>query len=113
MTSSAFDRSARAVYERLRRDAARWVVPEGFADAADVDAARIVRLLVRHRQFRAIAWFRLGDWGHGVRSLRGIGWLAEQGMGRYGLDVPAHTEAEGGLYIAHPAGVAVTAAHLG
>lgn len=113
MSSDEFDRSARRVFERLRRDASRWVVPEGFADPATIRPVTIVRLFLRHRQFRPIVWLRLGDWGHGSPRVRGLEWLCEQAMGRYGIDIPPSSSIEGGFYVGHPAGVAITTSHIG
>lgn len=110
----AFDRSARGVYERFRADAARWVVPEGFADVSEIDPATILSLLRRHRQLRVMFWFRLGQWGDGARLVRGLVWFCDQRLqSGYAVDMAPNLKIDGGFYLAHPAGTAINAAHIG
>lgn len=99
---------------RFREDAARWVVPEGFADPLSLGLLDVVRLLRRHRQFRAMAWFRLGEWGHGASRVRGLAWFCEQRLqASYGLDLSTGVPVGGGFYLAHPTGCAINATSLG
>ena len=114
MTPEPFDRSATAVFERFRCDAARWVVPEGFADPTQLTTGDLLKLMRRHRQLRAMAWFRLGEWGYGSSRVRGLTWLADQRLqGQYGLDLAASVPIAGGFYLAHPAGCAINAHRIG
>lgn len=114
MQDDGFDRSARAVIGRFRRDAARWVVPEGFVDPADVGIKEVLAVFRRHRQLRAVAWFRFGEWGHGLRRMRGLAWFADQRMqGQYGLDLSPTVQIDGGFYLAHPSGCAINAVRIG
>jgi len=114
MTSQPFDRSAGAVYQRFRCDAARWVVPEGFSDPEQLGFGDLLKLLRRHRQLRAMVWFRIGEWACGSSHVRGITLLASQRLqGQYGLDLAPSVPVEGGFYLAHPAGCAINAHRIG
>jgi serine O-acetyltransferase len=90
------------------------VIPEGFADPSQLGNKDLLRLLRRHRQLRAMLWFRLGEWGFGSARVRGLTWLADQRLqGQYGLDLAASVEIGGGFYLAHPAGCAINAHRIG
>ncbi len=100
-------------WERFRADASRWVIPEHFSNPDEITVPKALSLLRRHRQLRAVAWFRLGGWGQAA-GIRGAGWFADQRMqGGYGLDLPVSTDIAGGFYLAHPNGVAITADRIG
>lgn len=100
-------------WKRFKADASRWVIPEHFSNPDEITLPKALSLLRRHRQLRAVAWFRLGSWGQAA-GVRGAGWFADQRMqGGYGLDLPVSTDIAGGFYLAHPNGVAITANRIG
>ncbi len=74
----------------------------------------MLSLLRRHRQLRAMVWFRLGEWGLGAPRVRGLVWFCDQRLqGGYALDMAPNTAIDGGFYLAHPAGTAINANHIG
>ncbi len=101
------------VWDRFKADAARWIYPEKIGDPNELGPKEIAVLLRRHRELRAIAWFRLGGWGRD-RGIRGSSWYVDQRLQRvFGLDVPVNTDIGGGFYIAHTVGVTINAEKIG
>jgi len=100
-------------WERFLADAARWVSPEQIGDPDELSPPKIAVLLMRHRELRAVGWFRIGGWAR-ERGVRGASWFVDQRLQRlFGLDIPVNTDVGGGLYIAHTVGVTVTATRIG
>lgn len=99
--------------DRFLDDAARWVRPEQVADRDEVDARRLVRLLVNFPSLRAMAWFRLAAAAH-RRGVRGVPGLLRRRIQRvYGLELDPASDVDGGLYIAHPVGCTLIAESIG
>jgi serine O-acetyltransferase len=97
----------------LKRDAARWVQPQQFADPAAIDYPTVAKLLLRHPPLRAMAWFRLGTAASQL-GIRGIpSWTQRRLLRLYGLELRVGGEIGGGLYIAHPVGCVLAAESIG
>lgn len=97
----------------FRRDAARWVRPEGMAALSEVTARRVIGMLLQHAPLRAMAWFRFGSWAKhsGVRGV--TGWTQRRIARLYGLEISPGADVGGGLYVPHPAGTTIAAARIG
>ncbi len=97
----------------FKQDAQRWIVPGQITDISQVTWKKILTLLVRHMQLRAMLLFRLARWCHQKRIhvmptllLRMISFF-------YGLEIAVSQEIGGGLYIAHTYGTVIMPEKIG
>ena len=80
---------------------------------ADVTPRRVAVLLWKHPSLRAMAWLRLATFLR-AQGVRGVPFLLQQRLlTTYGLELNPGDDIDGGLYIAHPAGVVLKAARVG
>ena len=101
------------VWHLLRRDAARWVQPQGFSDPQLVTPMVLTRLLLRHPSLRATTWMRIGTAASEV-GVRGFpSWVQRRLLRLYGIELQVGAEVGGGLYIAHPVGCVLAADSIG
>jgi serine O-acetyltransferase len=94
-------------------DAARWKVQEEVADADALTGKEILTLLWRYPSLRAMAWYRVASLAKELRVPALPGILQRRLLRVYGLELLPGADVEGGLYIAHPAGVTVVAERIG
>ncbi|WP_129631118.1 serine O-acetyltransferase [Candidatus Oscillochloris fontis] len=99
--------------ERFKQDARRWIELGKINTDAPVTWGIILKLLFRYMPFRAIAWFRFGNWCQRKRIPYLPGFAQRQIFSRYGLDIVIGADIEGGLYIPHPIGMVVSPARIG
>ena len=97
----------------IRRDAARWIEPQGFSDPELVSLKVLAALLLRHPSLRATTWLRLGG-AAGAIGIRGVpSWTQRRLLRLYGLEIKVGAEIGGGLYIAHPVGCVLAGEAIG
>lgn len=94
-------------------DVQRWIVPSQVAPAEQVTLAVTLKLLLRCPSLRLMLWFRLGRWFHAKRVPALPGLIYQVMFHHYGAELRIDTPTGGGLYIAHPAGVVVSADSIG
>ena len=101
------------MFERFKQDAARWVVPQQVADAAQITLVTSLKLMWTHLPLRAMFWLRLGSWlkSKRVPALPGI--IQRHICLRFGLEVSVSQDVGGGLYIAHPVGTVISVERMG
>ncbi len=88
-------------------------MPGQMAEISEVTWRKIVSLLFRHMQLRAVLLFRLACWCHKKR-LRGLPTLLVRFISLfYGLEISISQEIGGGLYIAHTYGVVIMPERIG
>lgn len=97
----------------FKQDAARWVIPQQVADVSQLTTLTILRLLYYYIPLRAMFWYRLGSWltQLGVPMAKGV--FQRFLYFRFGLEISPGAEVGGGLYIAHPSGMVLSAAKMG
>jgi len=101
------------MFELFRQDVQRWVIPQSIAAPEAVTLSRTLRLLLRHKPLRAMAWFRLGGWCH-RRRIRALPSLVMWILSTfYGLELAVGPHFGGGLYIPHTVGMVIHAAQIG
>lgn len=97
----------------FRMDVARWPIPGGIGDPAEITMRRTLMLLYRHMGLRAVAALRIAQWlkARGVRG--GPSFMQRLIFRRYGLDIVVRAPIGGGLYIAHPVGTTLAPDSIG
>ena len=101
------------MFDTLRQDLRRWVVPGQVAEASALTPHSVLCLFWRYMPVRATALFRLACWFKHRRIPFFPGFLQRQLYKRYGLEIPSGTDIGGGLYIAHPIGTVIMARRIG
>lgn len=97
----------------FRQDVQRWIVPGEVADASQVTTGRIIKLLLRHAQLRAMLMIRFAAWCD-RNHIRGLPGLFQRLIAFfYGLEIAVSQEIGGGLYIAHTYGMVVMPERIG
>lgn len=101
------------MFDLLRHDAQRWVIPQQIAPASQVTLKVMLELLYRYMPLRAMAWFRFGSWckQKHIPFLPGV--IQRLIYRRYGLEIKVGAQIGGGLYIAHPIGTVIAAKRIG
>jgi serine O-acetyltransferase len=106
-------RECREQLQRLKMDAARWILPMAIGDVDQVTPGMLARLAWRHPGLRVMVWFRLSSLAKtlGVRGLPML--IQHRLLSRYGVELIPGDDIGGGLYIAHPVGCTLVAEHIG
>ena len=97
----------------FRQDAARWVRPQQVAALDEVTLRGTLRMLLRYRPLRAMAWFRLGSWAKAAGVAGVPGWCQRRIARHYGFEISPGDEIGGGLYVPHPAGTTIAVQRMG
>jgi serine O-acetyltransferase len=102
-----------SMFEIFKQDAQRWIQPGQMSDASLVTTGRLIKLLLRHMQLRAMFWFRFAAWCQ-RKHIRGLPSILQRMIALfYGLEIAVGQEIDGGLYIAHPYGTVIMPAKIG
>jgi serine O-acetyltransferase len=101
------------MFETLRQDLCRWVVPGQVADEATLTPLTVLRLFWQHMPVRATALFRLACWFKHRRIPFFPGFLQRLNYLLFGLEIPSGADIGGGLYIAHPIGTVIMPKRIG
>jgi serine O-acetyltransferase len=97
----------------FKQDVQRWIVPGEVADASQVTNGRIIKLLLRHAQLRAMLMIRFAAWCD-RKHVRGLPGLFQRLIAFfYGLEIAVSQEIGGGLYIAHTYGMVIMPERIG
>ena len=101
------------MFELLRADMRRWLVPGEVAAEGALTLRTALRLLWQHLPVRAMVVFRLAGWfkQHDIPFFPGF--LQRVIYRRYGLEIPCGADIGGGLYIAHPVGTVIMPKRIG
>ena len=101
------------MWDLLRQDAQRWVIPEQIADPELITNKMMRSLYWTHMGYRAMFWLRFGQWSY-HNNIKGMLGISMRKMIRtYGLDISPQIPIGGGFYIAHPVGTVVHAKSIG
>lgn len=101
------------MWDLLRQDAQRWVIPEQIADPELITNKMMRSLYWTHMGYRAMYWLRFGQWCYYKRVKGMLGFSMRKMIRTYGLDISPDIPIGGGLYIAHPVGTVVHAESIG
>ncbi len=101
------------MFETLRDDLKRWVIPGKVASDAEITLKSALRILWTYRAARATAFFRLASWFKHRQIPFFLIISAVCVSPHYGLEIPSGGDIAGGLYIAHPVGTVVMPARIG
>lgn len=97
----------------FKQDVQRWIVPQQISSPDLVTLSTTLKLMIRFPSLRLMFWFRLARWARAKR-IPGIPMLMYQFIyHRFGAELRVDTPTGGGLYIAHPAGVVISADSIG
>lgn len=98
--------------ELVKEDASRWIHPGQFTPVSELQPRMIERFLYQYPAFRAVAWFRVGQWCK-YKGVRAAGYIQRMLMRKYGLEIAVHAPIGGGLYIPHPVGTVIMPERIG